>query len=605
MSIALLLTLGVLHGAPEYRRLRLHEVAVLADRVVVGRIEHLQDTTYDLLVEQTLVGTPQASLRIVQFGDWTCAGRYAPYAVGQRVLLFLKEERALGAGDEGEMPMVGEGALVPYAVRGSRLVERAVHGDFFEASWVPLADIASVLEDYRASFAFQPSERRGHVVGQTRARVSADELGSLQARSAFARELVEDTLRCPCMVGHEKAPSERAPDGALSARALELDPMLRMAQDDGLEFGSGFGRVLVAAPDPSDLVALAGASWAPCVVRLRGWTGPEGCSIARLGPDQLGITKPDLSWRAPDFGVAMALLDNRDPLLLAAGAPGAYHGRQDAPHTGSVHLVTWPAKGEPELRHSIRPDDAPAGLIDGCAFGRALCALGDLDGDGRSELVVGRQPDREWNGKQHVRPPGSLAVLFLDGASHVSRWTLLAPQDVGFEGPDEFGLVLAAPGDLDGDRIPDLVLGEPLDGAAGTYRGALRILFLTPAGAVREWRRIDATSAPGLALELGDELGAGLAAPGDLDGDGVPDLVASGSRALWSLLLRPDGTLKRARRQPLEGLLPTAVEPLALASAGADGHVLLAASFGVEKPRDVGLVRLRVDAAGAWTVARD
>jgi len=603
MPAALLLILGALHGAPEYRRLRLHEVAVLADRVVVGRIEHLQDATYDLAVEQTLVGAPQASLRIVQFGNWTCAARYAPYAVGQRVLLFLRGDRALGAGDEGEMPMVGEGALVPYAVRGSRLVERAVHGDSFEASWVPLADIASVLEDYRASFVFQPGERFGHAVGQTRSRISTDELTLLQNRSAFARELVEDTLRCPCMVGGEKAPTETAPDGALSARAIELDPMLRMAQDDGLELGSSFGRVLVAGPDASEVVALAGASWEPCVVRLRAWAGSEKGSIARLGPYQLGLTKPDLPWRAPDFGAALALLDDRE-LVLAIGAPDSYHGAKTEDHTGSVHVVAWPTSGQPELRHSIRPGTAPAGLIDGCAFGRALCALGDLDRDGQGELVVGRRPDREWGTKERVHPPGSLAVLFLDGAGHVQRWSPIAPQDVGFEGPDDFGLVLAAPGDLDGDGIPDLVLGEPLDRAAGTYRGALRVLFLTPAGKVRDWRRIDAASEPALALEPGDELGAALAAPGDLDGDGVPDLVASGSRALWSLFLRPDGSLKRAHRLSLAALFPTAVEPLSLASAGEDGHVLLAASFGVEKPRDVGLARLHVDAAGTWTVVR-
>lgn len=49
-----------------------------------------------------------------RFENWTCHGRWTPYAVGQRLMVFLRRDKVdetrlfvMGAGDEGELPFVG------------------------------------------------------------------------------------------------------------------------------------------------------------------------------------------------------------------------------------------------------------------------------------------------------------------------------------------------------------------------------------------------------------------------------------------------------------------------------------------------------------------
>lgn len=104
MLRCLLGILSVLSGpTPEYTRYELHELVATAQRVVSGSIVALQEKTFDLAVERDLLGdTPASTLRLKRFFDWTCAGRWTEYRVGQRVVLFLHGDRAMGAGDEGD-----------------------------------------------------------------------------------------------------------------------------------------------------------------------------------------------------------------------------------------------------------------------------------------------------------------------------------------------------------------------------------------------------------------------------------------------------------------------------------------------------------------------
>lgn len=77
--------------------------------IVVGRIETLRDTDYDLRVEDWIAGAnPAATLRVQRFKDWTCARREPAYATGQRLVAFL------GRGDDGFFTVGGgcEGDVV-------------------------------------------------------------------------------------------------------------------------------------------------------------------------------------------------------------------------------------------------------------------------------------------------------------------------------------------------------------------------------------------------------------------------------------------------------------------------------------------------------------
>jgi hypothetical protein len=208
-------------------------------------------------------------------------------------------------------------------------------------------------------------------------------------------------------------------------------------------------------------------------------------------------------------------------------------------------------------------------LDDGDHFGHALAGLGDLDGDGSRDLLVGA-PDDDDGGTNR----GALWLLFLDDVGLVQRQAKLSTFAGGFTGAlsdqDRFGSAVAELGDLDGDGVGEIAVGAEQDDDGGSNRGAVWILFLDRTGAVRAHQKISATEG-GFAGPLldGDRFGSALAGLGDLDGDRIADLAVGAKQdddggancgAVWILGLERDGTVKgsakiSAAQSPLAGLL--------------------------------------------------
>ena len=77
--------------APSYTRFKLFELATVADVIVAGRIVDVRRKTFDFEVEADVVGwRGERVLRVQRFVDWTCHSRWARYAKGQDLLLFLR-----------------------------------------------------------------------------------------------------------------------------------------------------------------------------------------------------------------------------------------------------------------------------------------------------------------------------------------------------------------------------------------------------------------------------------------------------------------------------------------------------------------------------------
>ncbi len=117
----------------------------------------------------------------------------------------------------------------------------------------------------------------------------------------------------------------------------------------------------------------------------------------------------------------------------------------------------------------------------------------------------------------------------------------------------QFGYNVVALGDLDGNGATDLAVSAPGDDDPVGDAGSIWILFLDSEGAVLDERKI-AAGKSGFDVEMntGAQLGKGLTATDDLDGDGVPELAAVSSdtdpfqvSTIWILFLERDGTVKR------------------------------------------------------------
>lgn len=192
-------------------------------------------------------------------------------------------------------------------------------------------------------------------------------------------------------------------------------------------------------------------------------------------------------------------------------------------------------------------------LINEDHFGRALTTLGDLDGDGVTDLAVGQAHDDDGGTNR-----GAVWILFMNANGTVKSQQKISDTQGGFTGTlsnnGYFGVSLSCIGDLDLDGTPDLAVGHHSDDDGGTNRGAAWILFLNSNGTVKGHQKISTTQGNFTgSLSNSDYFGGSVGNAGDVDGDGVSDL-AVGARAdddggtnrgaIWILYLNRNGSVR-------------------------------------------------------------
>ena len=268
------------------------------------------------------------------------------------------------------------------------------------------------------------------------------------------------------------------------------------------------------------------------------------------GLGQLG----DNDW----FGKDVAYLgdvDNDGVPDFAVGAHGDDDGCPDYVYcdTGAVYILFMNNDGtvKSEQKISAIQGGFNANLEMGDEFGYATGGrLGDFDGDGTEDLVVGAYLDDDGGTDK-----GAIYILFLNNDGTVKSHQKISDTQGGLEGElddfDWFGHTVSFIGDLNGDGIKDLAVGATRDVENGIQSGSLNILFLNNDATVKSFNKISAHT-PGIGTELddGDNFGHTVSPIGDLDGDGVTDLVVgtetndSDQSVVFILFMNADGTLK-------------------------------------------------------------
>ena len=215
---------------------------------------------------------------------------------------------------------------------------------------------------------------------------------------------------------------------------------------------------------------------------------------------------------------------------------------------------------------------------------------------------------------------GTVRLLSLSADGHVQSETELL--GVGQQDGARFGTALAALADLDGDGLPELVVGATENGNGNALSAPGSVYVLFSGSAFAQYARIsEGVGGFAAGLDAGDEFGSSLSAMPDMDGDGVPELAVAANAyqdvhstayqingAVYLLYLRANATVKQqvALTNGAAGFTPTPIKYFGKSLAhvpgvGGDGAFALAVG-GTRSSFSYGAVFiLLLDSSGAVT----
>ncbi len=258
----------------------------------------------------------------------------------------------------------------------------------------------------------------------------------------------------------------------------------------GAKVGESFGSSMAVFSD------MNGDEGRDIIVGSPDYNGMYGVGAGRVsavsGKNGIEIWMIEGNKSNSNFGSSLLVIDdvnNDDINEFIAGAVN-YNGAAGSQagmiylYSGATRNLLWTKEGLSSFEH----------------FGSALSLVDDLDGDGVDDFAVGA-PDYSGNGRVDTYSSRNLEPM----------WSIY-----GSVTDSEFGSSVVSVGDIDGDKIADLIIGAPDDGngRVDAYSGATQSLIWSAYGE-----------------DMNDNFGVSLAPLADINGDSYNEVLVGADMA--------------------------------------------------------------------------
>ncbi|RYF90667.1 MAG: hypothetical protein EON95_16505, partial [Caulobacteraceae bacterium] len=278
----------------------------------------------------------------------------------------------------------------------------------------------------------------------------------------------------------------------------------KRAQPNGAQSGAGY--VVFGSADPFS-----------AAISLSTLDGTNGFKLS-------GAAAGDYAgWSVSSAGDVNS--DGFDDVLVGARAAD-----NNGANSGAAYVVFGAAAGfAPELQLSSLNGVngfTIVGAAGGDQAGLSVSSAGDVNGDGHDDLIIGAHRANSSAGAAFVvfgKTGGfgsTLNLAGLDGTNGFQIGGAAAGERVGWQ--------VASAGDVNGDGFDDLIVGAPYADKGGTDTGAAYVVFgrAAPFNASLDVTTLNGTNGFVIAGQSPDDhLGYGVGSAGDVNNDGVDDLI--------------------------------------------------------------------------------
>jgi len=234
--------------------------------------------------------------------------------------------------------------------------------------------------------------------------------------------------------------------------------------------------------------------------RVHIFSGEDGTWLATLrSPNE----EADGHFGAAVSGVPNVNGDGRGGIVV-----GAAHENPNGSPTSAGRAYIFSLAAGALLTPLASPNQEAMGL-----FGFAVAGLGDVNGDGRGDVLVGARQETPDGG-----PDKAGRAYIFSGADGALLATLVSPNE---QAVGQFGISMAGIPDVDDDGTGDVAVGAGGESSLGGQAGAGRVYVFSGATGERLMTEVSPHDEPGGGFGWATSV-SGVA---DVDGDQAGDLV--------------------------------------------------------------------------------